>query len=155
MAHRERAKSRLDRRIPGEKIRQVSPIEALIVYRTRPIESFELNNPYGEALLERSDRTEKPAKTIDPSPNAPLLIRLVRDPYALETASWTRTTVRDVSPTVSRAADPFPNAMAEWRKSSFRGFMGNPARGLMIGPSARVSPTAISFAQATRRRSCQ
>ena len=155
MAHRERAKSRLDRRIPGENVRRSSVVESAIVYRTRPIPTFEIRDPYGEALMGRSEPRVTSAKTVEPEPNSPLLIRLVRDPYSLEPVSHSRTRVREIAAPVSRVADAFPSAMAEWRKVRFDGFTGNPARNLSFGPAVRTSPTAIAFTSPSGERLCR
>jgi hypothetical protein len=142
MAHRERAKGRLERRIPGECVRKSSRVVEAIEYRTREVQRFEPRAIYGAALIERSTPTENPAKTITTGPHSPLLIRLVRDPYALETAKMKRVRVRGADERPSRKADPFPRVMTEWDKARFKGFSGNPARSLGIGPEVRPSPTA-------------
>jgi hypothetical protein len=156
MAHRERAIGRLERRIPGECVRRTSRVAEAIVSRARRIHRFEPREYYGEALLVRSDPIEKPAKTIETEPNSPLLIRLVRDPYVLETTCMVRKRFRDVEPTVGRRADPFPRVMSEWDKVRFKGFTGNPVRNLGIGPQPRVSPTAYHLSDSSvGRRRCR
>jgi hypothetical protein len=142
MAHRARAKSRLEHKVPGESVRYLSALHDAIVYRARPIESFELRESYGQPLLNRREPKEIPAKTIEAEPNAPLLIRLVRDPYSLELGSMQKSRIRESTASESRQADPFPSAMKEWRKVRFTGFTGNPVKGLAIGPQPRKSPTA-------------
>ncbi len=155
MGHRLRAQRRIERRVPGECVRKSSTIEDAIVYRTRPLHTFEPRDYYGEALLQRSAQSIKKAKTVEAGPNAPLLIRLVRDPYALQTARMQRTPSRDVDLVVTRSLDRFPNAMSEWDKVRFKGFVGNPVRDLGIGLTRRLSPTAHTFSDEGGRWSCR
>jgi len=133
-------------------VRRPTRATEAIIYRTRRFQSFEPREIYGAVLTKRSEPEEKTAKTVETEPNSPLLIRLVRDPYALETAQMSRVKFRDVEQSTDRRPDPFPRVMSEWDKVRFNGFAGNPARDLGIGPQPRLSPTAHEFADSDHPR---
>ncbi len=152
MAHRARAKARLERRIPGECVCRTSRAVEAIEYRTREVKRFEPREFYGAGLLERGTPSDISAKTVETGPHSPLLIRLVRDPYALQTVEMKRVSIRDTDERTSRKAEPFPRVMSEWDSARFKGFNGNPARDLGLGPQLRPSPTAHRLPDTEERR---
>lgn len=105
MKPRHRAKYRLARSSPGETTAPVRPlVERLETRGDWAGREVELPIPQRDLVYERIPAALPGHKLADPSPNAPLLKRIVRHPYALEPAGSKRIDL--IAPELTAARKP-------------------------------------------------
>jgi hypothetical protein len=95
--HRQRADHRLARHVPQLRDGEARALYLRLVDRTVESEA-ESHSVLGSSLSVRDPATQsvRKAKVAQTEPNAPLLMRLVRHPYAQETARFGRVEYREV-----------------------------------------------------------
>ena len=142
MRPRERAQYRLERGVPGARLERLSALGDRLQNRNVSFATTSERVLIGEDFVTREDPRITPAKTIDPSPNAPLLIRLVRYPFSLEAVRSNRSPRREAREPWGRIIEPRPNAVAWMRELRAAIFGGNPMRDISHGPIHRPSPMA-------------
>lgn len=139
--------ARLRRDYPGERLLTERALAGRLHGRDRELRIFEglVAADTGKA---RGD-TRRTRRTADPSPNAPLLIRIVRYPYRQETHRGRRRTVFQAGMPRRQHAEqreaPMRSAMV------FRGdaVYGNPIKALDIHPSPLPPPPSVDSWLAT------
>jgi hypothetical protein len=99
-------------------------------------------------LIERKVRVSK--LRVDTEPNAPLLSRIVKNPYAETTGSPRRTQVYQPVSLVSVRPSPTPDPVAESRAARGPITAGNPVKTLEIHPDRLLSPPSIDAWLASR-----
>ena len=142
MRPRERAQYRLERGVPGARLDRLSALGDRLQQRQVKFTFTTDRVMIGENFVTREDPEITPAKTIDASPNAPLLIRLVRYPFSLEAVRSQRSPGREARQSWGRIVEPRPNAVAWMRELRGAIFRGNPMRNITHGPTYRSSPMA-------------
>ena len=88
---------------------------------------------------------------VDPSPNAPLLIRVVRYPYAETVSRGRRRRYREVVSAVTDRNEPRPRPVADVRAARDQPPMGNPVKALSIHPEPLAPPPTVDAWLASRK----
>lgn len=134
MKPRHRAKIRLARTSPGDRTRPVRPlVERIEVRKDRGDPPIQLPIPWKQLLYERRPVPLARHKLAQPTPNAPLLKRVVRHPYALEPKGTRRVQLIDVELAEARqrqapSREPVRLVFAEGREMRERPVLELPER---------------------------
>lgn len=102
---------RLRRTIPGE--RQFEPRGLVVQLYGRDKELRTPRVVLGEKFALAQPKTRNNTHVAEPRPNAPLLKRIVRYPYAMDGVRGTRKPMRDAVPWKDLERAPLPN-LGEW-----------------------------------------
>ena len=142
MKPRERARARLQRRTPSATLR--SDREPSVRLAERQADSRPEHRSPGDTVRIPSETKLRALRSADVGPNAPLLIRLVRHPFALQTARPNRVDSGRHADPADRSREPYPEVLNEAREllGSLRdpeGFHG-PLDGLVDRPEHRPHP---------------
>ena len=119
-------RTRLERRHPGEGKGELRPVEQRLLGRSRP-QKEERVIP-GSSLRKRDAKVRKVRRTANPRPNAPLLKRIVRYPYRLETTSGRRFQLFEPAISERQRVESSAPAMRLAREACGRVTTGNPLR---------------------------
>lgn len=101
--------------------------------------------------MELRTRTERAPRGLpEPAPNAPLLIRIVRDPY-VETPGWARR-IKLFEPLAigGRELERRAHPVAESRSERGEPITGNPLKSLQLHPEPLAPPPSVDVWLATR-----
>lgn len=102
-------------------------------------------------LVSLEPKTERsPSQMVDPSPNAPLLIRVVRYPYAETVARGRRRRYRDAAREMTVRNTPRPHPVADVRAARDEPPLGNPVKALSIHPEPLAPPPSVDAWLASR-----
>lgn len=138
MKPRHRAQARLARHVPAlPESSERLPVRRLA---QREDEGERTRRIPGETVRVQAEIQVKPLRTVRPEPNAPLLIRLVRNPYALDTGRSVRVPneSRDRPSVLDR--EPFPNPSAEVAELRDAMKVARPMREIVHHPVLRPHP---------------
>ncbi|MFK7929743.1 MAG: hypothetical protein AB8H79_16240 [Myxococcota bacterium] len=110
----------------------------------RVFEGLFQNQTAGRQVKERANR-----RLVDTSPNAPLLIRIVKEPYRQEVARGRRRKLFDAGMSVrSKFVRARPVVEAREHREGF--IQGNPIRALNIHPPPLAAPPSVDEWLASR-----
>jgi hypothetical protein len=141
MAPRHTAQDRLERTGLGESFRLPGQLELRLVERREVSEWEDIKLHCGSTLRTSPVVELKPMRVEDPGPNAPLLKRVVRYPYAMDPQDPKREEIREPREALLVGRD-LHLAAAILRQAQRRIFEGSPLSGLRLGPQTRQSPVA-------------
>jgi hypothetical protein len=121
---------RLQRKYPGEGLLDLSPAVTRVADRDRPLKAERAT--LGSKVTIPAATTRRNGVVVEPRPNAPLLKRLVRYPFALHGTQPRRHTLMEAVPWGAHGAQP-----REPVSASFDDLRGGPA----VGNPLRAVPT--------------
>ncbi len=134
---------RLERKYPGEGRFLLSPIEERLLARDR--EGRAPRREPGQTLRGRVVKIRAVWRTADPTPNAPLLKRIVRYPYRLETTYGRRFRVFEAGMIAREHIHSLPPAARVARAARGEMVWGNPLRQEPPRLARRVIPSVAEW----------
>lgn len=141
---------RLKRRFPGEDLGDPGPIGRRLLERDR--EPAPLRQVAGEVLhvpVWGPGRNNR--KVADPRPNAPLLIRIVRYPYALKTERGRRHTAFEAGVQKREGLLDRPYILREAREARGEPVQGNPIKAVPTKvPRLQAVPSVADWLESRR-----
>lgn len=133
--------ARLSRTFPGERQLRLGPLLDRLHGRDKELRQYATGFA-GKVKLK--DRRVRPTRhTIEPEPNAPLLIRIVKYPYQQEVSYARRRRVYEPSMVVRDRLEPRPTPVADVREFRDQGFMGNPVKAIDLHPAPLPPPPPV------------
>lgn len=130
---------RLRRTYPGERLEQDRPIAERVFTRDQPLR--EVRSILPEQREQRVRSTRRPKRLADPAPNAPLLKRVVKNPYAEEVRRPVRVdsgrSAREAREQLEGRAPP----MREGTEARGDRPVGGPLKHLDLRPGRAALPT--------------
>ncbi len=127
--------TRLDRRTAGQWLHEPGLVESKL--RARDREVRQPRTILGHTKNMREFKVRKMGLFVDPAPNAPQLIRLVRHPFKLHTASPRRIEGRAQVEWPDRSRESTPPLREVFEAEHVQQTWGNPLRRLHHRPAAR------------------
>jgi hypothetical protein len=135
---------RLHRRVTGQDLWEPSGLATDLWARDR-----ELRQPRevpGEKVKSVDFKVKKATKTVEPRPNAPLLKRVVRHPYALGTERGKRSTLREAVPWKMLDREALPSVTTLTRELLEGASLPNPIE--VYGSASRIETRPRPSAEA-------
>ena len=133
---------RLKRRYPGQGIADPSPLFDRLIGRDKPLRE-ERESP-GSKIVYREVKSRHPWRMAEPSPNAPLLKRMVRYPYRQELTWARREQVFEPLSLVDWGLDDRPLAFREAQAERGSQTNGNPLKTHTFRVETRRSTPSVS-----------
>lgn len=138
---------RSKRTFPGERLQDLGPMIERLQARNRELRAFKGLFKNATSIRERRVRSNRVLATTEP--NAPLLIRIVRDPYTQEVTSGRRRKLFEAGMVVrKKVVRPAPVGEARELRSGF--VQGNPVKRLAIHPQPLPPPPSVDEWLASR-----
>lgn len=135
---------RLERTFPGEGLAAPSNVAVRVAERDRPLK--EPRKELGQLVSVPERSTRRIENVVQASPNAPLLKRLVRYPYALHAVQPRRSTVAEPIPWDALAREPREAVSAVMASVRGERIQGNPLRAVPTRvPRLLPIPTADAW----------